>query len=476
MPNAAEIAFAAWQADEEKERQRNVLLARRYYDGQHETFLTTELRRFLNVNDDHEFNLNVARAVVDAVTERLILLEVGTAEEAKQRTPLQVWADSVWSTNDLDITQDPVHTGTGSDGEYFVFVEWDAVEGRIVMTPWQRYTDADVDGDGEGCKAHYPNDNPHLPMEYASKRWVENLGQGKARNRCNLYYPDRVEKYEVVAGGLVPFREEMDTAWPLAWVDSAGNPLGIPIVHFRNGFDVRPEHWDAIPLQRSINKTVLDLLAAGDASAFQLYVALGFIPTTDGQPPKADGSNRATVGPGQFVGTTRTPAEADLKAVPGADLTPMIGSIEAQMGWLAVITSTPKSRLTFGKQVAAEGTLQQQNEGLFAKCRKRKAMLDRAWVKAFDMARRIANTFGNAGLSEDVVFVPHWEELQARDVEEQYREWEVKATTLKIPLEALWAEAGYTTEQIEAMKGTDEYKQRGEMALLGLQATVQGEG
>lgn len=478
MANAAELAFAAWQAEEEKQRQRDVLLARNYYDGAHETFLTARLREFLNANADHEFNLNVARQVVDAVTERLIMLEVGTTEgdDGANRTPLQLWTDAVYSANDLDIIQDTVHAKAASDGEAFVFVEWDAGDGKVIMTPWQRYTDATLDGDGEGCKAHYPNDNGFLPMQYASKRWVERLDNGRARNRCNLYYPDRVEKYEVTAAGFVPFRDETDAAWPLPWTDSTGQPLGIPIIHFRNGYDCRPEHWDAIPLQRAINKAVLDLLAAGDMTAFQIYAAFGFIPTTDGQPLKTDASNLAKIAPAMLIGTTRTPSEADLKAIPGASLTSIIESIESLLAWISTVTATPKSRFTFSRQIASEGSQQEANEKLFAKCRKRQAMHDRAWVKAFEMARRIANTFGSADLDAAITFTPHWEELQARDTETQYREWEVKANTLKVPLEFLWAEAGYTTEQIEAMKATDEYQQRGALTALALTAPVQAVG
>jgi len=477
MATSAELAFASWQADEEKTRQANVLLARQYYAGEHETFLTARLREFLNVNEDHEFSLNMARLIVDVMTERLIMLEMSTAEgeedDSDNRTPLQVWADDVYSGNDLDIIQHTVHTKAAAEGESFVFVEWDNAERRVIMTPWQRYTDSTIEGDGEGCKAHYPNDNQFLPMEYASKRWVERLPNGRGRNRCNLYYPDRVEKYEVTAAGFVPYRDDGDAAWPIPWIDSTGQPLGIPIIHFRNGYDVRSELWDAIPVQRAINKTVLDLIAAGDMTAFQIYAVFGFIPTTDGQPLRTDGSNRAIIAPGQFIGTTRPHSEADLKAIGGASLTSIIESIESQLSWLAIVTSTPKSRFTFSRQVASEGTQQEQNEGLFAKCRKRQAMHDRAWIKAFNAGRRIANTFGGEVLPDDVVFVPHWEELQARDTETQYREWEVKANTLKIPLEYLWAEAGYTTEQIEAMKQTDEWRQRGEMAMMALQAPVQ---
>ena len=473
VPNAAELAFASWLAETEKDRQRNVALAREYYEGDHDTFLTDRLREFLNAKKDHEFNLNVVRQVVDVVAERLIVLEMGTSEDKPaggSRTPLQQWIDGVWKSADLDVLQSDVHEGTGRDGEFFIVVDWNAEAGRPNLTPHPRYVDPTVGGDGFGCKAHYPNDDTRQPMQYASKRWIEQLDNSKTRSRMNLYYPGRVEKYEWNGGAWIPFRDDNDSAWPLPWVRADGSPRGIPVVHFRNTFDLRPESWDAIPLQRAINKALIDLMATGDMTAFRIFTSFGFQPTSDGQPLKADGSNAARLGPAQIIGSNKSPSEAAFNAIDGADVTPVIGLLEALIGWLAVVTSTPKSRLTFGRQVAAEGTLQEMNEGLFAKCRKRQLLLDRSWVKCFEMARILANDFGGESLDEAIAFVPVWEAIQSRDTYTRQAEWKAKRD-LGVPLVQIWSEMGYTSEQITTMQQSEEYQSY--IAMLRLNMTMQ---
>lgn len=466
--NEAQLAFAAWQAEEEKARQRAVVTARRYHDGLQDTFMTERMRQFLNVADQYEFNLNICRLVVEVITERLIVLGPTTNEKAEGAAPVRAWAEALWHDVDGDILQESVHEGTPRDGEYFVIVDWDAQAGQGRMVPHGRFTDASVGGDNFGCKAHYPDDNTDLPMEYASKRWVEDLGSGRTRSRLNLYYPDRVEKYEVLGGGqLRPFQDEADAAWPLPWVDQAGAPLGIPVIHFANTPDLRPEAWDAIPPQKAINKTLIDTVATADSTAFQVLVALGWIPTTDGQPLKSDGSNAAQIAPGMILGTTKSKNDVDLKAIGAGDVRPLIELMISLIGWVAVVSSTPAARLSFTRQVAAEGTLKEQNEGLFAKVRKRQKRIGAGWVRCFEMARKLANTFGNAGLDEAVAIDVVWEPVQSRDTQDERDEWRAKRE-LGVPTEQLWSEMGYSLAEIERMRQSPEYQARLAMMQVGL--------
>ena len=292
------------------------------------------------------------------------------------------------------------------------------------------------------------------------------LPDGKARQRMTLYYADRVEKYELVSQAPKPIQDEGDAGWPIPWVGR------IPVIHFRNTNDLRPEHWDAIPVQKGINKTLVDLLASADLTAFQIYVALGWIPTTDGKAPAENGSNWLALEPGQIIGTPKSRQDVDFKAIPGDDLRPLLDLLMTLISGLAVVSSTPESRVSFTRQIAAEGTLKEQNEGLFAKVRRRQAMFDQAWVEAFTVARLLANMFGEAGLDEAVELIGSWDPIQARDTQDERDEWRVKKE-LGVPVEQIWAEMGYSADQIEMMKGMDEYRARMAMMDLGLNA---GEG
>lgn len=506
--NPADLAFASWLAAEEKEQQKIIITARQFHEGGQNTQLTARLREFLGVGSDIEFNLNLCRTVVDVVEERLILTGMGTNEkppkakapvvptpddpaaepvppepvdllddldETPPAPPVAAWADALFDAANLAIHQSTIHEGAIRDGQYFVLVDWDAVNQRPRFTPTQRYVDAAEGGDNYGCKAHYQDDDPSQELLYVSKRWVERIDLSRTRNRMTLYYPDRIEKYELVGGKMAPFQDPSDPTWPLPWVDKTGKPLGIPAIHFPNTSTLRPEAWDAIPLQRAINKALIDLLGAADLTGFRIFVALGWIPTTDGQPLKVDHSNMAKVGPASIIGTLKSKTEAGFDAIDGADLGSLIESINSLIQWFSIVTSTPASRVIFSGAVAAEGTLKQQNEGLFAKIRKRQALYNQAWIECFNMARRLANHFGNAGLDESVAFVPNWEPIQARDTTEEYEEWRIKKE-MGIPLEVIWSEMGYSPAEIRAMKASEEYKSRNAMMMMGLNGLGGGSG
>lgn len=154
-----------------------------------------------------------------------------------------------------------------------------------------------------------------------------------------------------------------------------------------------------------------------------------------------------------------------MKTLAGADLRPLIDSIQSLIGWLAIVTSTPESRLSFTRQIAAEGTLQEQNEGLFAKVRKRRMMFDKAWGNCFELARRLERKYGE--MVDDDAFVMRWEPVQARDTSDEREEWQVKRA-LGVPLETIWAEMGYDPEQIAAMKTSEEYRARMDVMRVGL--------
>ncbi len=463
--NLAEMAFLSWQAAEEMDVQKDIVTARQYYDGEQNAALTARLREFLNVQGDQEFNLNVCRTVIEVVEERLLITGVDTNEQG-EATPVAVWADDLFDQAKLAINQSAVHENALRDGQAFVLVDWDADNQRPRFTPHPRYACAEAGGDEFGCKAHYPDDDPSQPILCVSKRWVEKLDtKGKTRKRLTIYYPDRVEKYESVGSDWVEFRDEGDTTWPLPWRDRAGRPLGITAIHFPNTLTLRSEIRDAIPLQNAINKSLLDLLGAADIAGFRIYVALGWIPTTDGQPPKADGSNQAKIQPGTILGTTSK--DATFNAIEGSDLTQLLDAIDRQLSWFCIVTNTPASRVSFTKQIASEGTQKEQKEGLFAKTRKRQQLYNNSWIECFNMARRLANTFGNAGLEEQPAFVMRWEPIQARDTAEEQNGWKIKKE-MGVPLETLLGEMGYSPEEIDGIKNTEEWKSRMGLMQTGL--------
>lgn len=486
--NPETIAFLASLATDEADYQADILQARKYHDGEQFVALTERLREFLggdttNTSADHDrLRINVTRIVTTAVVERLIVSgfdsnEQGIAQPILDETgaiktdaegndltetvkPLASWAWQIWQANRMDAKQKRVHEACCRDGEAFVIVDWDNAEMRPRFTPHVRYIDqsvgtgsaADV---GEGCKAFYRNDDPDQDLLYVTKRWTEttfdSTGHRVQRNRLTIYYPDKIEKYQGFTGSWQPIMDEGDAGWPIQWQDSAGLPLGIPVAHFMSsaGMEAR-EAW---PAQNAINYLAVLELTAADMTAFRILVALGW------EPKDAEG-NPLTIAPGQWVGTTKT--DAKVQDIPPADIAPISNLIEGWVLRAAMMTDTPISRFITTKQISAEGTQKQQDGPLVNKVRGRQGELGNAWEDALSIARRLANTFGGAVLDEVAQFYTQWEPAETRDEDAELAR-AGKKQALGIPQAKIWAELGYSQEEIADWQAQAEARRQEEM-------------
>jgi len=450
--NLAKQAFEHWSYEEERELQAQIVRCRDYYEGDQDVYLTPRLREFLSLDphsDGDDFCLNVVRGVIEAVTEKLILTGFITSDPAAQEL-ISHW----WKFNEMTTRQHDTHGAALVDGESFILIDWNVETNSPVFIQHDRYTDSTVEGDNQGCKAIYLNDDPAQTMLHVSKRWVESLGGGNARQRCTLYYPDRIEKWVITgAGTWTPldadsWKAEGDTEWPIAWVDGAGNPIGIPAVHFINA-GYRSEIQDGLPLQDAINKTQLDLLATADSTAFRIYTMFGANATTDGLRPAEDGSNLLNVAPGMVISNTNK--DVTFTAIEAAALNPLIDLLQQLVYYQAIVTRTPMSRYQFSGQVAAEGTLKQQDQSLLAKVALRQSLFGGSWARVMGKARRLYNVFGGGNLDETEEIEPIWQDPNPRDELQVLQGLQIKKDALNVPLAMLWKEAGYTAEQIESM-------------------------
>jgi hypothetical protein len=449
-----ELAYLQWLEGEEKTRQQNILMAREYYDGDQDVRLTDRQRQYLGFEQGGKFCLNYCGDVVDAVEERLQIKSFTC-----QAPAVGQWIAETFASNRMDAGQRNVHSGAVLDGEHFVIVDWDQKAKRIHFYPHPRYTDPSLGGTGFGCRAHYPDDDASQAMLFVSKRWTETItddaGRRQTLQRMTLYYADRIEKYVMGKGGEWAEFQEEGQAWPVRWVDIGGKPLGIPAIHFQNPA-LRTELWHAFDVQDMINKTALDLAAASDTAGFRILFAHGWIPTTDGKEPAEDGSNLLKIAPGQIIGSSSESAGLD-----PIEPAPLSGLESVLDGWimrLAGVTGTPVSRFQMTKQIAAEGTLKEQNSKLVSKVEARQITFGNAWEDCLGMARRLANTFGGAGLDEEPAIETQWNPAAVRDETAELERIALKREKLQVPLFQIWAEAGYSQEQIDKMMAAPEIR------------------
>jgi hypothetical protein len=451
---ALRLAYLEGVSTAEMQRQREIVLARKYHEGVQGAQLTPRLQEFLSEGSD-PFRLNVCANVVTAVSERLSV-------EGFDCTNVEVlkWIQKLWNDDNVDAKQEEVHECALRDGEYFIIVDWDAENNRPTFIPHDRYTSIEADGDGQGCILLYEEDDPNQKPQAGLKQWTEQAGD-KITERRNIYYPDRIEKYARRNKADWQLIETVD------WTDPDGKPLGIAIIHFKNKA-LRPEASDAMPLQRAVNKSLLDLLTASDLTAFRIFTAFGFIPTVDGGPLKEDRSNLLPIEPGQVVGTTKAPGDASFTAINGSDLMPLMDLTHQLILWLAIATNTPVSRFTSTKLIASDETLKEQEGPLMSRVHSRQISFGNSWTQCLKLAAALQNAFGTAEptidgfgavLDTETVLQPIWAEAQSRSQQERM-DLLLKKKALGVPQEQLWREAGYSTERIELMKAEQAAQQQ----------------
>ena len=436
---------------EERKTQSLIALARNYYAGDQIVYLTDRQAAWLALHGhDVSFNVNVSAMVVDAVVERLSVLGFKTSDPE-----LATAVDSWWRLARMDALSAEVHLYGVRDGEELVIADWNAAENRPDYILHPRYVDKTAGGDSFGVWMEYADGNVYGRAERAAKRWSDLDERGSVRERMTVYYPERIEKFYLAGGQWKPLEIEGE-AWPLPWT-SNGQPIGIPVAHFRNPGQ-ESELKNIVPIQDALNKSWIDLLASADNSAFRLLVALGFVPTTDGAEPKSDGSNLLKILPGQMLATRKKPGEADLKSIEPSDLDSLLNLEERLVYKIASISSTPLSRFKVTGQVASEGTLKQQEGPLLAKIEKRQILFGDAWEDLMHISTRLSNAFGGTALDDDADLETLWRPAATRDETDELNRADIKKNKLGVPTETIWSEIGYTAEQSMAMKETPEFK------------------
>jgi hypothetical protein len=487
-PNPVHKSYAMWQAQEEQDRQTEVLLSRYYYQGAKVTKLSSDMAAVLGQLEKRAgWKFNVIRPIVTSVAERLTFASFVTDSETHD-----AYIQRVVDTQDMDEKQDTVYRDAINDGEAFLVLEWDKERNVPKLVPHPRYVASNAKPDGAvidlseqnlgdefGCRAFYANDDANQELLYVSKRWREDLGGGRARMRKNDYYPDRIERYyaDVLAGEMA-WREysDDDGGAVLPWVDASGRPLGIAAIHFTNP-DMRPEAIDAWSTQDQLLNSIIDFAANNRIAAFRIYSAFGFMPTTDGKPPAADGSNRVRIVPGMVIGAAQSNGThpASFNAIEGADSAPFIATLEANIRYASMLTDTPVERFQMTRQVASEGTQAAYNETLINKVEKRQTRFANAWSRVWMLALRMAEAWGGlAALPDGTAITTNWKPAYKRKLDEIVKESDAKSRA-GIPQETIWAEVwGYTPDQIAAMQQQPSYLERQAINRAGLDVDANG--
>lgn len=461
--------YSAW-TEEMEDHQRKILLARAYHDGNQPVSLTDRQKQFLEITDDNRICINVCRLVVTALCDELTVIGFDTSEEkdAQGKKPFAEWLNKVWNENHLDAVQSEVHEWSVRDGEGFIVLGWDEEKKIPSIVLHEAWTAEDVSawedsvggvssdmmeeacGTGTGVYIKYRNNDINQPKEFAVQYFyseeTDSKGDAVQIHRRTIYYPDRIEREKMGDNGLW-----VEYSPPEAWIGKDKKPLGIPVVHFKNK-DMRPEAWDALPLQDSANKTFVDVQGSSDFFGFPVGWILGAYPTTDGKPIAANKSNVFYMQPGQFNGFMQNGSNTvSVEKWEGSDPTPLMNTVKDQIMFIAQLTGTPASKFIATAQIASAETLKEQKDSLKKRAMNRQVSFGDAWEEVMSIARAINNAFGIEQFDEDLSITTIWKNIESiDDLKEELN--------LGVPVETLWGRLGYSAEKIAEMKSNPSYK------------------
>ena len=415
-----------WIQQQADERRTDYELSRQYYGGDHDTAITDRLKKFLPPR--LQFRDNFMNVVVDSLSERLTVLGFDIEDET-----ISEWVGELWGRNRMDHMQNVVHTETIMLGDSYLLCDWDELNERPRWTHQM----------AEMIVPHY-NENTR-EIDWASKKWIQRPHIGEEpETRLNLYYPDRVEKF-VARGGVWARYSEPEEPWPVPWVDGSGEPIGVPLIHFRNrpmGSDFgQSEIINVIPMQDLLNKSLIDLTMILDTLAFpQRYTLNG-----------NHGASRLDILPGSV---TEFHSEYDGGTVGqwnAATVDGPLKSIEALVQHIAGTTRTPQHLFQIIGGIPSGEALKTAESGLVNKAKQRMVNFGNSWEDALMLAMRIQGVFGTALPEiEEGSIQTTWDDPETRNEQAHMESLKAKME-LGITKHQIWREMGYTQEQIDQM-------------------------
>lgn len=408
-----------------------------YYDGKHTTRLNDRTRQFLEANGI-PFRENFCEPVIDTLAERLVV----TGFDADSQRVAD-WLDELAEANRLDAMQDVVHTTALVKGDAYVVL--------------------DTGPDGPQLAFNRPelvhccySDDATDQVLWAAKCWMTDEAgpsnpRGRAVERLNIYLPDRIERWFRLSvgskGGWQPWQGPDGNA-VTPWVDAAGEPIGVPVVHFRNRPLGKPhgrsELANVIPQQDLLNKLCVDLAMILDNQAWRQRWATGVDPSS------ADFKNL----PGDvWMAPDKDARFGDFAA---DEATGVLAAIEGTLSRIARRTRTPLHLLTGGDMPSGEA-LRSAESGLVAKAGLRQTGFGNSWEDAMRLAMRIEQVFGEADFpagAEDGKISATWRDAQSRNEVEEANTALVKKQ-LGVSRRTLLMELGYDPDQEEERRSAE---------------------
>jgi hypothetical protein len=416
--------------------------AEAYYDGsQPEVFQSQRWNRIFRF-ENADFRFNFAKTVVDSVHNRLEIKQVQGVEDSANN-----YLNTVFDQTDIKLDINEIHRAALVYGDCYAIV-WPDASGTVSIDYNSPKTTTLV----------YDQENPRV-KSFAAKMWQVETETEKIV-RLNLYYTDRIEKYEG-RGDL----EILTHAPQLALVESIVNPWNeIPVFHFRTFKPYgKPEHADAYGPQDAINKLINTHMYTVDYQGAPQRYALANGNSSEFDDFSEDDTARENLGalqngPGELWYLQGVSAVGQFPAADPETFTKPVNEFVADM---AAITSTPIHYFTSGSYIPSGEALRVSEAPLTKKVVNRQLAFGSTWRDLFKLMLKIE------GIVSDVEIV--WSNPETIDSVDQW-DIAVRKKSVGMPLEQILLELGYDAE-IAAQVAEASVVATGTTENISLQAT-----
>jgi hypothetical protein len=472
------LSWLAKHKEDNENFYEDIIRFREYDEGTQPEFLTEFEKALIGGTKTAQLNIcpTINETEVDRLEVQSIVIKAdenpGLSETLTKEN--QQW----WKKSRMDAGQRTVHYNAARDGDSYLIVEYNTDLKQPIYSPQIAF-------DGEsGTEVVYLDGDVIEPI-YAFKVWTSSWSdENNARvQRLNYYLKDRVLKLVSKFSGegstpsynWQPYTKGTDgelevitinlfgkeiTAGVEWWTDDFtenGIPLGIPVFHFRHNSNGnaygRSNLADIVPtLQDSINISSQSYTIAARLDGTGKHYVLG---------SSSDSAITIKMVAGAIIAMPEQVTSAG--SFPPANLEQLGAVLDRYLRYAGMLTRTPISMLNPSGQVAAEGTLQQQEIGVLAKVKANQVVYGNSYEDAARMAIKLAKVVTDVSgkpLHPDIAALPLeaikdmsfdtiWQNAKTRNEREEVDIASVKVEKLGVPLAQVQREQGYDESDVE---------------------------
>lgn len=404
-------------------RKPSLIRFRDFYDGnQPLMFVGTPLQEDFGKRLA-KLNANRCNAVIEAVLDRLDI--IGFEDDAAGDNEARAY--EFWRSRNMDDIGRQVMADAMIAGDGYAIC-WPTPDGIDVAAQ-----------NPEQMAVWYSDESPDV-LEAAVKVWKRRDGTWRA----NLYLADRIEKYVSKTKAIQPPDGEAawdrytdgNEAWPL--MHSLGR---VPVFHFgtaaRQGSYGRSDLADIIPLQEKLNQTLATEAVAIELGAYKQRYAIGVQVEVDpetGQPINPFEAGADSV---WMVGNEG----AKFGEFSSADIAQIEAALAGDENRIAITARVPSYMLGLKSDVPSGEALSILEGPFVNKVKARQRAYGTQWAALMNFV------LASLGVKEPRVRVV-WRSAESRQEGEMLRQ-ALQKLTAGISPQTVWAELGYSEEQID---------------------------